>query len=305
MEIINVVTAIASISGLGVVFGGFLGYASKIFAVEEDPKVGEIMGVLPGANCGGCGFPGCSGCATAIAEGKAPVNACPVGGAKVAAKVAAIMGVEAGSSEPQVAFVKCNGTCSNAKSKYKYEGISDCVFASQLANSGSKGCTYGCLGLGSCVKVCDFGALSIVDGVAVVDEEKCVACGKCTKICPKGLIGFKPKSKKTAVRCSSKDMGKEVIANCSTGCIGCKICEKNCKFDAIHVENNVATIDYSKCKDCGLCAMKCPKHAIKNERAEAMAAKKAAEAAAAKAAPAEAPKVALEKEAPKTDNNAE
>ena len=175
MEIINVVTAIASISGLGVVFGGFLGYASKIFAVEEDPKVGEIMGVLPGANCGGCGFPGCSGCATAIAEGKAPVNACPVGGAKVAAKVAAIMGVEAGSSEPQVAFVKCNGTCSNAKSKYKYEGISDCVFASQLANSGSKGCTYGCLGLGSCVKVCDFGALSIVDGVAVVDEEKCVA----------------------------------------------------------------------------------------------------------------------------------
>ena len=253
------------------------------------------MSVLPGANCGGCGYPGCSGCATAIAEGKAPVNACPVGGAKVANKVAAIMGVEAGAAEPQVAFVKCNGTCSNAKSKYKYEGISDCVFASQLAGSGSKGCTYGCLGLGTCVNVCDFGALSVVDGVAVVDEEKCVSCGKCVKACPKGLIAFKPKSKKTAVRCNSKDAGKEVIANCSTGCIGCKICEKNCKFDAIHVENNVAVIDYSKCKDCGLCAMKCPKHAIKNERVEAMAAKKAAEEAAAKAA-------APAAEAPKTDD---
>ena len=284
MEIINVVTAIASISGLGVIFGAGLGYASKIFAVEEDPKVGEIMSVLPGANCGGCGYPGCSGCATAIAEGKAPVNACPVGGAKVAAKIGEIMGVEASATEPQVAFVKCNGTCSNAKSKYDYEGISDCVFASQLAGGGSKGCAYGCLGLGTCVNVCAFGALSIVDGVAVVDGEKCVNCGKCAKACPKGLIGFKPKSKKTAVRCNSKDAGKEVIANCSTGCIGCKICEKNCKFDAIHVENNVAVIDYSKCKDCGLCAMKCPKHAIKNERIEAMAAKKAAEEAAAKAA---------------------
>ena len=165
MDINNVVAAIASISGLGVVFGACLGYASKIFAVEEDPKVGEIQAVLPGANCGGCGYPGCAGCATAIAEGKAPVNACPVGGAKCASKIAAIMGVEAGDTEPQVAFVKCNGTCSNAKSKYNYEGISDCVFAAQLAGNGAKGCTYGCLGLGTCVNVCDFGALSVVDGI--------------------------------------------------------------------------------------------------------------------------------------------
>jgi Na+-translocating ferredoxin:NAD+ oxidoreductase RNF subunit RnfB len=284
MEIINVVTAVASIGGMGVVFGGFLGYASKIFAVEVDPKVSKIQSVLPGANCGGCGYPGCAGCATAIAEGKAPVNACPVGGAKVAALVGEIMGVSAEESEPQVAFVKCNGTCNNAKMKYEYKGISDCAFEAQLSGGGAKGCAYGCLGLGNCVKVCAFGALSIKDGVAVVDEEKCVACGKCLEACPKGLIQFKPKNKKTAVRCSSKDFGKEVIANCSTGCIGCGICEKNCKFDAIHVENNLAVIDYTKCKDCGLCAMKCPKHAIKNERIEAMAAKKAAEAAAAKAA---------------------
>lgn len=288
MEIINVVTAVASVGGMGVIFGGFLGYASKIFAVEVDQRVSDIQSVLPGANCGGCGYPGCSGCATAIAEGKAPVNACPVGGAKVAALVANIMGVTAGDTEQQVAFVKCNGTCNNAKNKYDYKGIGDCAFEAQLAGGGSKGCTYGCLGLGNCVKVCQFDALSIQDGVAVVDEEKCVACGKCLNACPKGLIQFKPKAKKTAVRCSSKDAGKEVIANCSTGCIACHICEKNCKFDAIHVENNLAVIDYSKCKDCGLCAMKCPKHAIKNERIEAMAAKKAAEEAAAKTeAPAE------------------
>jgi len=281
MEIINVVTAVASVGGMGVIFGGFLGYASKIFAIHVDPKVTEIQSVLPGANCGGCGFPGCSGCATAIAQGKAPVNACPVGGARVAALVGKIMGVDAAAVAPQVAFVKCNGTCTNAKSKYEYHGIEDCAFEAQLAGGGAKGCAYGCLGLGNCVKVCQFGALSIVDGVAVVDETKCVACGKCINACPKGLIQFKPKAQKTAVRCSSLDTGKEVMANCTTGCIACHICEKNCKFDAIHVINNLAVIDYSKCKDCGLCAMKCPKHAIKNERVEAMAAKKAAEEAAA------------------------
>ena len=305
MDTQAIIFAICSIGGLGIVFGAILGYASKIFAVDEDPRVGQVLECLPGANCGGCGYPGCGGLATAIVEGKAPVNACAVGGPSAANAIAAVMGVVAEEKEPTVAFVRCGGTCDKAKNNYEYDGIDDCVMASQLVGSTSKSCAYGCMGLGSCVKACAFGALSIVDGIAVVDEEKCVACGKCTKICPKGLIGFKPKSKKTAVRCSSKDMGKEVIANCSTGCIGCKICEKNCKFDAIHVENNVATIDYSKCKDCGLCAMKCPKHAIKNERAEAMAAKKAAEAAAAKAAPAEAPKVALEKEAPKTEDKAE
>ena len=246
MDITSILYPVLSVGGLGLVFGAGLGFAGKVFAVEEDPRIGQVVECLPGANCGGCGFPGCNGLASAIVAGTAPVNGCPVGGAAAAAKIAVVMGVSAGETEKMVAHVNCKGTCTNAKSKYEYVGISDCTMASQLASGGAKGCSYGCLGLGSCVKACAFGALSIVDGIAVVDEEKCVACGKCVKACPKHLVVLKPASKKTVVNCSSKDMGKTVIANCSVGCIGCKICEKNCKFDAIHVENNIARIDYSK-----------------------------------------------------------
>jgi len=284
MDITSILYPVLSVGGLGVVFGAGLGFAGKVFAVEEDPRIGQILECLPGANCGGCGYPGCGGLASSIVAGTAPVNACPVGGAAAAAKIAEVMGVAAGDSEKMVAHVACKGTCDKAKSKYEYFGMSNCTMASQLAGGGSKGCSYGCLGLGSCVDACAFGAIEVVDGVAVVDEEKCVACGKCVAACPKHLIALKPESKKTVVNCSSKDMGKTVIANCSVGCIGCKICEKECKFDAIHVENNIATIDYTKCKDCGLCAMKCPKNVIFNPRIEAMKAKKAAEAAAAAAA---------------------
>jgi len=291
MDITSILYPVLSVGGLGVVFGAGLGFAGKVFAVEEDPRIGQVLECLPGANCGGCGYPGCGGLASSIVAGTAPVNACPVGGAAAAEKIAAVMGLEAGSSEKMVAHVACKGTCDKAKSKYEYFGMSNCTMASQLAGGGSKGCSYGCLGLGSCVDACAFGAIEVVDGVAVVDEEKCVACGKCVAACPKHLIALKPESKKTVVNCSSKDMGKTVIANCSVGCIGCKICEKECKFDAIHVENNIATIDYTKCKDCGLCAMKCPKNVIFNPRIEAMKAKKAAEAAAAaEAAKAEAAK---------------
>ena len=174
----NIINPILSIGGLGLVFGAGLGFAGKVFAVEEDPKIGQITEVLPGANCGGCGYPGCGGCATAIAEGKAPVNACPVGGSAVASKIAEIMGVVVEDKDPTSAFVKCGGNCDTAKNKYEYFGMDDCVFASQLAGGGSKGCSYGCLGLGSCVKACPFDALRIENGVAVVDSEKCTSCGK-------------------------------------------------------------------------------------------------------------------------------
>ena len=179
------------------------------------------------------------------------------------------MGVVAEEKEPTVAFVKCGGTCEKAKNNYEYDGIDDCVMASQLVGSTSKSCAYGCMGLGSCVKACPFGAIKIENGVAVVDPEVCVSCGKCVATCPKHIIEIVPKKKKVKVQCSSKDMGKAVMSVCSAGCIGCKICEKTCKFDAIHVVDNIAVIDYDKCKNCGMCANKCPKKVITGYRVEA------------------------------------
>lgn len=293
MDTNAIIYAMVSIGGLGIVFGAILGFASKIFAVDEDPRIGQVLECLPGANCGGCGYPGCGGLATAIVEGRAPVNACAVGGASAAAAIAEVMGVVAEEKEPTVAFVKCGGTCDKAQNKYEYDGISDCIMAAQLAGKTSKACTYGCMGLGSCVSACQFGAIKIENGVAVVDPELCVSCGKCVATCPQHIIEIVPKKKKVKVQCSSKDMGKAVMSVCSAGCIGCKICEKTCKFDAIHVIDNIAVIDYDKCKNCGMCANKCPKKVITGYRVEApkpAEAPAAAPAAPAAEAPAEAPK---------------
>lgn len=290
IELANIINPILSIGGLGVVFGAGLGIAGEVFKVEEDPKIGEILEVLPGANCGGCGFPGCGGLATAIAAGQAPVNACPVGGASCAEKVGAIMGIEASTADPIAAFVKCGGTCEKAKNDYEYFGINDCNMAVQLAGGGSKSCGFACIGLGSCKKACAFDAIEIIDGIAVIDKEKCVACGKCVSTCPKRIIEMLPAKNKVKVQCSSKEAGKNVMQVCSVGCIACKICEKNCPFDAIHVIDNLAVIDYDKCKACGICANKCPKSTITGKRpAPAAAEAPKAEAAKAEAPAAEAP----------------
>lgn len=218
--------------------------------------------MLPGNNCGGCGYAGCLGLASAIVKGEAAVNACPVGGAPVADKIAAIMGMEAGDSVHEVAFVKCAGTCDKAGSDYTYYGIKDCMMASMMQNDGQKSCNYGCLGYGSCVKACPFDAIHIVDGIAVVDKDACKACGKCIAACPKKLIELVPYEQKHLVQCSSKDKGKDVMAACKVGCIGCKMCQKVCEANAITVEDNIAHIDPKKCTNCGACAAKCPKGII-------------------------------------------
>ena len=292
----SVINSAISIAILGIGFGALLGVASVKFHVDEDPRVEAILEELPGANCGGCGYPGCPGLASAIAEGKAPVNQCPVGGAAVAAKIGAIMGVEAGSTEKVTAYVKCQGKCGVAVDKYNYDGISDCVMASQLAG-GAKGCSFGCLGLGSCVAACAFDAIHIVDGIAVVDKDACVACKKCIEACPKGLIELVPAKNLVRVGCSSKDKGKDVMANCKIGCIGCKLCEKNCPTGAITVTDNIAHVDYSKCIQCGTCVAKCPKKVI--EGTPAAPAPKPADAAPAAAKPAADAKAAAESKAEK------
>lgn len=259
---------------MGVAFGAILGFASIIFKVEQDPKVPLVRECLPGANCGGCGFAGCDALAEAIANGSAPVNACPVGGAAVAEKVAAVMGVEAGSAEKMTAFVKCQGDCDKAKSKFEYYGADDCRFEASVSG-GHKTCAHGCLGDGSCVAACAFDAIHVINGVAVVDKEKCVACGACIKACPKHLIDLVPYDKKIRVMCNSLDQAAVAMKACTTACIGCGKCAKGCPVEAIEMTTignmvppaKIAKINYSKCVQCGKCVSECPRNAIVKQEA--------------------------------------
>mgnify|MGYP000458464715 CR=1 FL=1 len=260
--ITGIIVAAVVVGCVGIILGFFLGIAGEKFKVETDPREDAILEVLPGNNCGGCGYAGCSGLAAAIAKGEAPVNQCPVGGEPVAAKVGEIMGVSAGASVKKVAFVKCAGTCEKAKQDYEYTGVEDCAAMAFVPNGGPKSCNYGCLGFGNCVKACPFDAIHIVNGVAVVDREACKACGKCIAKCPHHLIELAPYEQQTFVGCSSTAKGKAVTTACEIGCIGCKKCEKTCPNGAITVTDFCAHIDYDKCTNCGACKEACPRHVI-------------------------------------------
>ncbi|MCD7982374.1 MAG: RnfABCDGE type electron transport complex subunit B [Clostridiales bacterium] len=262
MDVQAIIIAAVVVGIVGIVIGIILGIAGEKFKVEVDPNEEAILGVLPGNNCGGCGFAGCSGLAAAIAKGEAEVGSCPVGGAPVAAKIGAIMGQEAGEAVRMTAFVKCAGTCEQAGTDYNYIGEQSCAMVKFISNGGPKSCNHGCMGFGECVAACPFDAIHIQDGIAVVDKESCKACGKCIKACPQELIELIPYDAAHAVRCSSKDMGKVVMKVCKVGCIGCRMCQKVCEAGAITVENNIAHIDQEKCTGCGKCAEKCPKKII-------------------------------------------
>ncbi len=247
--------------GLGLMMGALLAFASKIFAVKKDEKAEKIKEFLPGANCGGCGFSGCSAYAEAVSKGEAPVNKCSVGGAETAGKIAEVMGVEAGKTVRMRAQVMCSGTSEYARKKYIYAGIDDCVAASKIGG-GDKLCKNGCIGLGTCVKACPFEAIVVQNGVAAVDYSKCKGCGVCVSACPKGIIKLIPFDSKHWVGCMSVDDGKNTRKVCDVGCISCKICQKNCPSGAITVDNFVAKIDYDKCTGCDTCVDKCPRHII-------------------------------------------
>lgn len=253
---VGIATAVVGATGL--LIGLFLGVAAKKFEVEVDEKEAQVRELLPGNNCGGCGFAGCDGLAKAIANKEAPVNACPVANQDAYDQIAALMGTEAAEVEKKVAFVKCSGTCEKTEVKYEYFGVQDCKKVSMIPGRGNKVCSYGCMGFGTCVQVCAFDAIHIMNGIAVVDKEKCTGCSKCTMECPNQLIELVPHTARHLVSCSSLDKGKDVKAACSTGCIGCKLCTKACVEAAITVENNLAYIDYSKCTNCGKCAIVCP-----------------------------------------------
>jgi len=266
MNITTIWQSIAVLGGLGIVFGAVLGVASKVFAVEKDEREVAISAVLPGANCGGCGYAGCSGYASAVVSGNATTDKCVAGGAEVTAKISEIMGVEAIAAERYVAFVRCSGGAKSER-KYNYVGLSDCFSALNSIGGGPLTCRFGCLGLGSCAKVCKFGALSVINGVAVVDNEKCGGCMQCAATCPKRLIAKIPYKSQFRVGCNSHAKGAAVRKLCEAGCIGCGICVKNCPSNAIALEDNLAVIDYAKCTNCGTCAEKCPRKIIHNRLA--------------------------------------
>ena len=261
MDITGIIISTSIVAGAGILIGVLLGIASKVFHVEVDEKEIQVRELLPGNNCGGCGYAGCDQLAKAIVTGEALASACPVGGTQAAKSIAEIVGGDA-EVVRKTAFVKCGGTADKTTRKYDYSGNKSCIEAAFVPGSGEKSCKYGCMGYGSCVDVCEFNAIHVKNGIAVVDREECVACGKCVKACPKNLIEIIPYDNKYIVACISQYPGKQVKTICQTGCIACKICEKACQFDAIHVENNIAKIDYEKCTNCGECAKKCPSKII-------------------------------------------
>jgi len=256
------IVSLVSMGAMSALFAFGLAIASKKFHVETDPRVQEIEEVLPGVNCGACGFAGCSAFAEGVAGGEARVNGCPVGGAAVAKLVAAIMGVESDGLKRRVAQVLCKGGHTEAKERGGYDGPKDCRIA-HATQGGDKACSYGCLGYGSCVAACQFGAMYMDEnGLPVVIEENCTACGKCVDACPRDIIMLVDEEQGVHIRCRSLLTGRFVRQVCSVGCIACQRCVKVCPTGAIYMEDNLARINYDKCTNCQACVEVCPMNTI-------------------------------------------
>ena len=267
---VEILIAIGILGGLGLVFGLILAAASKVFYVETDPRLEKLNECLPGANCGGCGYAGCAGYAEAVLSGEAEIGKCASGGNECAQAMGEIMGIKVGEVARKVALVRCSGHRTldaegkpqGARMKGEYEGFKDCLAASKTAGNGPLACKFGCLGFGNCVKACKYDAIHVVDGIAKVDNEKCVGCMSCAAACPRNLIIPVDYDKHVVIACASQAKGAVTVRGCSQGCIGCGLCTKICPHDAIHVEKNLAVIDFTKCTSCGLCAAVCPKKLI-------------------------------------------
>ena len=263
MEILKAVLIAACIlGGLGALFSLLLYLAFRKLAVRTDPKVVQILDLLPGSNCGACGFPGCQGLAEKMAEDTSFVSACLAGGQATAQKLAELLGVSLEADEDKVAYVACRAGNKTATMNYLYEGVDNCQ-AANLFFGGDKACRFGCLGLASCVRACPFDAISMTDeNIAWIDPDKCRSCEKCVKACPRGLIAMHPKSQTVLVACANHDRGRQAKNVCPIACTACKLCEKNCPEKAIMVTDNLAVIDPDACTACGVCVEKCPQDSI-------------------------------------------
>lgn len=262
----TIIYTIISLCAIGIASAVILYFVAQKFKVEEDPRIDTVESILPGANCGGCGKPGCRGFAEATVKATSLDGLfCPVGGAETMTKVAAALGMEVTVQTPQIAVVRCNGTCDHRQRTSQYDGYKSCAIEHSLYR-GETDCTFGCLGCGDCVTACPFDAIHMDEnGLPVVSEEKCVACGACVKACPRNIIELRNKGvkgRRVFVCCVNKDKGNIARKACTAACIGCGKCVKECPFEAITLENNLAYIDFRKCKLCRKCVSACPTHAI-------------------------------------------
>ena len=267
MELTEILIPVASLSGLGLVLASVLLYASKKFYVYEDPLIDEINELLPQANCGGCGDAGCRSFAARLVETMNDELFCPVTGVDGMKQVFVCLGMEGGNAARKVARVRCQGTYENAAFLAAYHGIGDCL-AAALIDGGERGCAYACYGLGTCIEACQFGAMEISQGVVVVNEDLCTSCGACVKVCPQGIIELLPVDKRVFVKCSNHDKGAPAKRSCKVACIACNRCAKECRFDAIKVEDNLARVDPELCTLCGACVLVCPSKCITVEGGE-------------------------------------
>ncbi|MGG5317261.1 RnfABCDGE type electron transport complex subunit B [Enterococcus sp. AZ072] len=257
----EIIIPISIVSGMGLIAGVILSVATIIFHKPVDEKEEALRDVLPGINCGACGFSGCDGYAKAMAEGKAGVTNCTPGGLSTRQVLSEILGVEVGEVQKIAAFVRCNGTCEVTNKKMDYAGTETCYAANQIFG-GPQACRFGCMGFGDCKVVCDYDAIDIIDGVAQINPNKCVGCLKCITACPKSLINMLPAEDTSIVACSNQEKGGGVRKICSVGCITCNRCVKACPQEAIQMENNVAVIDPELCTNCGECREVCPQNCI-------------------------------------------
>ncbi|MDD2562437.1 MAG: RnfABCDGE type electron transport complex subunit B [Eubacteriales bacterium] len=264
MNTTAILSAVAVLGGLGVLFGLVLTFADKAFSVPVDERVARVREAVAGANCGACGYAGCDPYAAAVVSGEASITACTPGGQKTFNALAEIMGKNACDVAPGVARLLCQGENGVAKPRYDYIGPPSCHAATQMAG-GPTACAWGCVGLGDCVKACQFDAMKIVNGIVSIDENKCTSCGLCVPACPRSLIKLLPRAAKVTVRCLNAANAKDAMAACSKACIACKRCEKACEFDAIHVIGNCAVIDPEKCTLCGECVKVCPTKCITHQ----------------------------------------
>lgn len=258
MDVQAIMIGSGALAGVGAISAVVLAVASRVFKVDEDPRIEAINEILPAANCGGCGYPGCAGFAKAIVEGITDPAGCAPGGNELAHKIAEILGVEVQERVKMVARVRCSGTKEHCGDRFIYEGVSSCKGASLLSDGGIKSCPYGCDGLGDCVAVCPFDAIHMgPDRIPIVDLVKCTACGKCVEACPKDVIALEAHVGQVILHCHTRQSAKDVRATCTIGCIACKACVKACPYDALGWDINLPVFDYEKCRSCGLCIDAC------------------------------------------------